>query len=67
MHVCRKRTRKALILDTALLVGKVQAIGGYKEVKAKIRKEIPRSKKRILRCSKYSQKGYTCRICRIQE
>ena len=67
MHVRRKRTRKALILDIALSVGKVQAIGGYEEVEAEIREEIPRLKKRTSRYSKCSQEGYTCRTCRIQE
>jgi hypothetical protein len=52
MHVRRKRTRKALVLDTALSVSEVQPIGGYEEVKAKIREEMLRSKKRTLRCSK---------------
>ena len=51
MHVRRKRTRKALALDTALLVSEVQAIGGYEEVEAEIREEMPRSKKRTSRCS----------------
>jgi hypothetical protein len=52
MHVRRKRTRKALVSDTALLVGEVQAIGSYEEVEAEIREEIPRSKKRTSRCSR---------------
>jgi hypothetical protein len=52
MHVQRKRTRKALVSDTALLVGKVQDMGSYKEVEAEIREEILRLKKRTLRCSK---------------
>ena len=52
MHVRRKRTRKALALDTALLVSEVQAIGGYEEVKAEITEEMLRSKKRTSRCSK---------------
>jgi hypothetical protein len=52
MHIRRKRTRKALVLDTALSVSKVQAIGGYEEVKAKIREEMLRPKKRISTCSK---------------
>ena len=64
MHIRRKRTRKALVLDNALLVSEVQAISGYKEVEAEIIEEMPRPKKRILRCSKYSQEGYTCRTCK---
>jgi hypothetical protein len=52
MYVQRKRKRKALVSDTALSVGKEQAIGGYKEVKAEIREEMLRSKKKILRYSK---------------
>jgi hypothetical protein len=54
MYVRRKKTKKALVPDTALLVSKGQAISGYKEVKAEIRKEILRSKKKTLRYSKYS-------------
>jgi hypothetical protein len=46
MHIRRIRTRKALVLDKALLVSKVQVIGGYKEVKAEIIEEMLRLKKR---------------------
>jgi hypothetical protein len=63
MHVRRKRTRKALVSDTALSVGEVQAMGGYEEVEAEIREEMPRPKKRISRCSKCGQEGHTCRTC----
>ena len=52
MHVRRKRSRKALVSDTALSVGEVQAIGVYEEVEAEIREEILRLKKRTSRCSK---------------
>jgi hypothetical protein len=52
MHVRRKRTRKALVSDTVLSVSEVQAIGGYEEVKAEIREEMLRLKKRTSRCSK---------------
>jgi type VI protein secretion system component VasK len=52
MHVRRKRTRKALVSDTALSVGKVQDMGGYEEVEAEIREEMLRLKKRTSRCSK---------------
>ena len=52
MYVYRKRTRKPLVLDKALLVSKVQAIGAYKEVKAEIIEEILRPKKRLPTCSK---------------
>jgi hypothetical protein len=48
MHVQRKRTRKALVSDTALLVDKEQAMGGYEEVEAEIREEMLRLKKRTL-------------------
>jgi hypothetical protein len=51
MHVRRKRTRKALVSDTALSVSKVQAIGSYEEVEAEIREEMLRSKKRTSRYS----------------
>jgi hypothetical protein len=63
MHVRRTRTRKALVSDKALSVSEVQAIGGYEEVKAEIIEEMPRLKKRRLRCSKCSEEGYTCRTC----
>jgi hypothetical protein len=63
MHVRRTRTRKALVSDKALLVSKVQAIGGYEEVKAKIIEEMLRPKKRRLRCSKCGEEGHTCRTC----
>jgi hypothetical protein len=53
MYVRRKKTRKALVSDTALLVNKRQAISGYKEVKAEIREEMLRLKKKTLRYSKY--------------
>jgi hypothetical protein len=65
MYVQRKKKRKALVSDTTLLVDKGQAMGGYKEVEAEIREEMLRSKKRILRCSKYGQEGHTCRTCRV--
>ena len=52
MHVRRKRTRKALVSDTALSVDEVQAMDGYEEVEAEIREEMLRLKKRTLRCSK---------------
>jgi hypothetical protein len=52
MHVRRKRTRKALVSDTALSVSKVQGMGGYEEVEAEIREEILRLKKKTLRYSK---------------
>jgi hypothetical protein len=52
MHVRRKRTRKALVSDTALSVSEGQAIGSYEDIKAEIREEILRSKKRTLRYSK---------------
>jgi len=64
MHICRKRTRKALVSDKALPVSEVQAIGSYKEVEAEIIEEMPRLKKRISRYSKYSQEGHTCRTCK---
>ena len=54
MHVRRKRTRKALVSDTALSVSEVQAIGSYEEVEVEIREEILRSKKRT---SRYSRCG----------
>jgi hypothetical protein len=63
MHVRRKSTRKALVSDTALSVGEVQAMDGYKEVEAEIREEMLRSKKRKSRCSKCSEEGHTCRTC----
>ena len=52
MHVRRKRTRKALVSDTALSISKVQAMDGYEEVEAEIREEMLRLKKRTLRYSK---------------
>jgi hypothetical protein len=64
MHVRRKRTRKALVSNTALSVGELQAMGGYEEVGAEIIEEVPRPKKRISRCSKCGQEGHTCRTCR---
>jgi hypothetical protein len=51
MHVRRKRTRKALVSDTALSVSEVQAMGGYEEVEAEIREEMLRSKKRTYESS----------------
>jgi hypothetical protein len=54
MHVRRKRTRKTLVSDTILSVGKKQAIGGYEEIEAEIREEILRLKKKTLKYSKYS-------------
>jgi hypothetical protein len=63
MHIRRTRTRKALVLDKALSVSEVQAIGGYEEVEAEIIEEMPRPKKRRSRCSKYSEEGHTCRTC----
>jgi hypothetical protein len=63
MHVRRKRTRKALVSDTALSVGEVQAMDGYEEAEAEIREEMPRSKKRKSRCSKCGEEGHTCRTC----
>jgi hypothetical protein len=65
MHVRRKRTRKALVSDTALSVSEVQAMGGYEEVETEIREEMPRSKKRTSRCSKCGQEGHTCRTCKV--
>jgi hypothetical protein len=65
MHVRRKRTRKALVSDTALSVSEVQAMGGYEEVEAEIREEMPRLKKRTSRCSKCGQEGHTYRTCRV--
>jgi len=53
MYVCKKRTRKVLMLDTALSISKVQTIGGNKEVEVEIREEILRSKKRRSKYSKY--------------
>jgi hypothetical protein len=64
MHIRRKRTRKALVSDNALSVGEVQAVGGYKEVKAEIIEEMLRLKKRTLKCSKCGQEGHTCRTYR---
>jgi hypothetical protein len=52
MYVRKKKTRKALVLDTALSVSKVQPIGSYEEVKAEIREEMLRLKKKTLRYSK---------------
>jgi hypothetical protein len=63
MHVRGKRTRKALVSDTALSVSKVQAMDGYEEVEAEIREEMLRLKKRKSRCSKCSEEGHTCRTC----
>jgi hypothetical protein len=63
MYVRRKKTRKALVLDTALSVGKVQPIGSYEEVEAEIREEIPRLKTRKSRCSKCDKESHTCRTC----
>ena len=63
MHVRRKRTRKALVLDKALSVSEVQAMGGYEEVEAEIIEEMPRPKKRRSRCSKCGEEGHTCRTC----
>jgi hypothetical protein len=40
MHVRRKRTRKALVSNTALSVSEVQAISSYKEVEAEIIEEM---------------------------
>jgi hypothetical protein len=54
MYVRRKRTRRALVSDTVLLVDKGQAIGSYEEVKAERREEMLRSKKKTLRYSKCS-------------
>ena len=65
MHVRRKRTRKALVSDTALSVCEVQAMGSYNEVEAEITEEMPRPKKRTSRCSKCGQEGHTCRTCRV--
>jgi UTP:GlnB (protein PII) uridylyltransferase len=65
MHVRRKRTRKALVSDTALSVSEGQAMGGYEEVEAEIREEMLRSKKRTSRCSKCGQEGHTYRTCRV--
>jgi formylmethanofuran dehydrogenase subunit E len=63
MHVRRKRTRKALVSDTALSVSEVQAISSYKEVEAEIIEEMLRLKKRKLRCSKCGEEGHTYRTC----
>jgi formylmethanofuran dehydrogenase subunit E len=38
-------------------------MGGYEEVEAEIREEMPRSKKRKSRCSKCGEEVHTCRTC----
>jgi len=53
MYICRKRTRKVLVLDNALSVSEVHTITSHKEVEAEIREEMPRLKKRISRYSNY--------------
>ena len=65
IHVRRKRARKPLVSDKPLLVSKVQAIGGYKEVKAEIIEEMPRPKKRPPTCSKCHTQGHNMRQCKI--
>jgi hypothetical protein len=51
MHNRRKRKRKAIQSDRALSVAEVQATVTQTQVKAEIREEMLRPKKRISKCS----------------
>jgi hypothetical protein len=63
----RKRDRKAIKSDRALLVAEVQATVIQNQVKAEIREEMPRPKKRISKCSRRGQQGHTIRTCKNRE
>ena len=66
MHERRKRKRKAITSDRAFSVAEVQAVV-QNDVEAEIREEMPRSKKRISKCSGCDQQGHTIRNCRSRE
>ena len=67
MHVRRERKRKAIRSDHALSVSEVQAMPDQDYVKAEIREEISRPKKRAPRCSGCSQQDHTIKTCRSRE
>ena len=52
MHKQRKRKRKTIQSDYALLVAKVQALVVQTHIEAEIREEMLRPKKRISKCSR---------------
>ena len=53
MYVRRKRKRRAIQSDHKLLVGEAQAMIIKNHIEAEIREEMPKPKKRILKCSGY--------------
>ena len=66
LHVRRKRTRKALVLDKALSVGEVQAIVAQEEVEAEIMEEMPKPKRRPPTCSRCHTQGHNLTQCKGQ-
>jgi hypothetical protein len=67
MYERRKRKRKAIQSDRALLVAEGQAIVIQNHVEAEVREEMLRLKKRISKCSRCSQQGHTIRTCKDRE
>jgi hypothetical protein len=67
MYNRRKRKKKAIQSDRALSVTEVQATVTQTQVKAEIREEMLKLKKRISKCSRCSQQGYTIRTCKNRE
>jgi len=67
LYIRRKRKRKAIRSDYALLVSKGQAIVNQNYIEAEVREEMPRPKRRASKCSRCGEEGHTVRICRIRE
>jgi hypothetical protein len=67
MHERRKRKRKAIQSDHALSVAEGQALVVQTYVEAGIREEMLRPKKRMSKCSRCGEQGYTIRTCRNRE